>query len=333
MKKNSLVVFLSLVTFSLIFLGGILGWLWAVSPAGSSQSTEKFVVNKGESLSQISQRLKIQGLIREPLSFKVIAFIQGKSKKIQAGYFSLSPSMSAFAIIEALTHGSLDKKVTLIEGLRQEQVAQILLKEGFKVDLLAWSQAIKQENLEGRIFPDTYFFAEGADEKTILKIISQNFEKKVRQGLAVKFSKTKLNLADILTLASIVEREARGEADQRLVAGILFKRLQKGWPLQVDATVQYAVASQNSKLKTQNFNDWWPKSLTRNDLEINSAYNTYKNLGLPPGPICNPGLSAIKAVLEPQSSSYWYYLSDEKGIMHYANTDEEQAGNIGKYLR
>ena len=136
----------------------------------------------------------------------------------------------------------------------------------------------------------------------------------------------------VLILASLVEREAHHEKDRPIVAGILSKRLRNNWPLQVDASVQYALASKNCPLSKANC-QWWPQSLSEKDLKTQSSYNTYLYRGLPPAPICNPSLSSIKAVIFSQESPYWFYLSDKQGEIHYAVSDRQQAENIRKYLR
>lgn len=130
---------------------------------------------------------------------------------------------------------------------------------------------------------------------------------------------------NVLILASLVEREARASADRPIIAGILLKRLRDGHPLQVDATVQYAIGYTHS-------DGWWRKELTTDDLKFKSPYNTYINAGLPPGAICNPGLSSITAVIHPTPTDYYYYLSDKSGQMHYARTLEEHNANIARYL-
>ncbi|MBI4033134.1 MAG: endolytic transglycosylase MltG, partial [Candidatus Blackburnbacteria bacterium] len=142
-----------------------------------------------------------------------------------------------------------------------------------------------------------------------------------------------------VTLASIVERETLTDEERPIVAGILLKRLEAGWPLQADATLQYAIASVNCTLRKETSaaqsvkcEDWWPIPSSE-DKKIKSLYNTYLNRGLPPGPIANPGLSSIKAVVSPQDSPYWFYLHDGNGKIHYAKTSEEHAENIRKYLQ
>ena len=131
-------------------------------------------------------------------------------------------------------------------------------------------------------------------------------------------------------MASLVEREAKHDDDRPVIAGIMLKRLKADWPLQIDATLQYALA--NLRCIAKSSCDWWIVP-TAADKKINSAYNTYLNNGLPPAPICNPGLSSIKAVVNPQTNNYWFYISDSKGQMHYAKTIEEHNENIAKYLR
>ena len=131
----------------------------------------------------------------------------------------------------------------------------------------------------------------------------------------------------MIILASIVEREAKHDQDRSVVAGILKKRYQKGWPLEADATIQYALGYDEIE-KT-----WWRKKLSTEDLQIDSSYNTRINPGLPPTPICNPGLAAINAVITPKETSYWYYISDQKNNMHYATTLDAHNQNIEKYLQ
>ena len=150
--------------------------------------------------------------------------------------------------------------------------------------------------------------------REIIKKMWENFEEKTR-GLTIT--------PQAVIVASMLEKEVRKAEDMALVAGIIYKRLKLGMPLQIDATVQYAVGS---------VDDWWP-ILTREDLEINSPYNSYKNQGFPPTPIANPGLASINAAKKPEESDYWFYLHDSSGQIHYAATLEEHNENIFKYLR
>jgi UPF0755 protein len=139
-----------------------------------------------------------------------------------------------------------------------------------------------------------------------------------------------MSINQAVVLASLLERETKTDAERPIVAGILMNRLDSDWPLQIDAAVQYAVASENCKFKTENCT-WWP-ILTLEDLSVKSAYNTYKNQGLPPNPIANPGLSSLKAAFNPKENDYWYYIHDNQGQIHYARTLVEHNSNIAKYL-
>lgn len=332
--KKSPFLIIGLMAPLILVLGGFFWWQNSLTPVNPGQKTKTTVViGKGENVSEIAESLKKEGLIRSTLAFKVQLLLSGTAKKIQAGSHHLSPAMSMDEIAKALTKGSADQWVTIVEGLRQEQIAALLIKSGFAINPQEWESQVKNQGLEGKLFPDSYLFPKGATQGAILKIISRNFEKKVKTDLASEITGSGLTLDQILTLASMVERESRHEEDRRIVAGILLKRWQQGWLLQTDATVQYAVANQKCQKSFNPDCDWWPQTLTKTDLQIRSPYNTYLYQALPPAPICNPGLFSIKAVLNPQPSPYWFYLSDPKGTMHYAKTDQEHAANIERYLR
>lgn len=277
------------------------------------------MVEKGESLGSVSQRLENEHLVRSSLAFQILATKEGITRKIQAGDFRLNPKMAPLEITRELTHGTLDRWVTIIEGLRREQIAEKLSESG--LEKFSKEEFLEEtKNLEGKLFPDTYLIPRDADAKKIVEILTKNFQKK-----------TPLPSREVLILASIVEREARSKEDRPIVAGILLKRLARDWPLQADATIQYALASAKCIAHSAEC-EWWPKKLTREDLKIKSPYNTYLYSGLPPTPICNPGLAAIEAVLNPAETDYWFYLSDSQGKMHYAKTAEEHEENISKYL-
>jgi UPF0755 protein len=278
------------------------------------------VVNRGESFSSIANRLEKENILRSAAIFHLIALKEGTINKVQAGDFRLNPQMTPLEIGLELTHGTLDSWVTILEGWRREEIAQKLRNSGltdFDSDLFLKNT----QKLEGQLFPDTYLIPKTATSDQIIQILNNNFKKKVPQ-----------TSSENLIMASIVEREIRGSTDQKIVAGILLKRLKNDWPLQADATVQYAVASNQCKVLSVKCEDWWPHNLSKIDLAIKSPYNTYLNRGLPPSPICNPGLSAIQAVLNPTVTDYWFYLADSNGVTHYAKTDLEQAENIRKYL-
>ncbi len=320
MKK--LMALLAILTFfSLVFF---LFYKEGTLPVDQyDQSYKIFIVKKGEGITEIAKNLSQNDLIRNKLVFYLVVKKEGYDKNLEAGDFRLSRSMNAYEIAKSLTHGTLDAWVTIIEGMRREEVAQLMSQNLF----IPESEFIKQSQ-EGFLFPDTYLIPRQATAGGIIDILTANFDKKYSANLQSLARQKSLTENEVITLASLVEREARFDSDRQKVASIILKRYKAGWPLQIDASLQYALGYQPDT-KT-----WWKKSLTSADLAIDSPYNTYKNTGLPPTPICNPGLASIKAVLQadPQTS-YWFYVSDSQGHLHFAKTNEEQDANIQKYVR
>jgi len=315
-------IIILLVILAIFTVGAIIWWSNGLLPAHSSDKTPKiFVVNKGEGVREIANNLKKQGLIRDPVVFFILATkIDGIDKQIQAGDFRLNPSMNAQEVASNLTHGTLDIWVTIPEGLRAEEIADILKNKipSYKED---WRQTLDQN--EGYLFPDTYLIPRNADINLVLSLLKNNFQKKYD---SVKKEKTtNLSEADTIIVASIIEREAVYAEDRPLVASVIMNRLNIGMVLGSDPTVMYALGYQ-ADTKT-----WWKKDLTVDDLAINSPYNTRKNPGLPPTPISNPGLSAIEAALKPANTDYLYYYSDKQGHLHFATTLEGHNANIKKY--
>jgi UPF0755 protein len=332
-KKIPIFISALFFVFLVASFGAFCWWQANLNPLSPKDKNKtNFVINKGESVSSVSERLKEQKLIKNPIFFKAYIVMEGLTKKIQAGTYQISASMTPKEISSLFVKGTSDQWVTIIEGLRQEQIGVLFSENGFAINQLEWQEQVKKESLEGRIFPDSYLFPKDADLTTIFQIIERNFQKKVLLGFEEEIKQSEFSLEEILVLASILEREARTDADRKIVAGILIKRLKNDWPLQIDASIQYVVANRDCKKSSALKCDWWPKSLTKEDLQINSPFNSYLKRGLPPSPICNPGLSSIKAALNPEESSYWFYLTGSDGKMHYGATDEEHAENIRRYL-
>lgn len=289
----------------------------------NNQISKIFVIKQGEPLNTIVNNLANEGLIRNKIIFYLIVKQLGIERKIQAGDFSLSANMSAIELAKNLTHGTLDVWVTLIEGTRKEEMAQIISKNLDIPEI----EFIKLAD-EGYLFPDTYLIPRTATAEIVLSIIKNNFKNKFNEELHSLVKNKKLTEKQVLILASLVEREARQQSSREKVASIILKRYLADWPLQIDATVQYTLGYQVEE------KNWWKKDLTNEDKKIDSSYNTYKNKGLPPEPICNPSLSSIKAVINAdENTPYWYYLTDKNGVMRYAVTLEEQQNNINKYLQ
>ena len=319
MKKLTIVFLLIIV----IALGIFIWWQHGKSPVNANDTSQKvFEIKKGENLRDVGFSLKNQGLIRDPIVFFLLIKQEGLDGKIQAGNFRISPSMSASDIAEALTHGTTDVWITIPEGLRATEIAEIL-KQKLPTYDSSWEDKLATQ--EGYLFPDTYLVPSDASIDTILSLMRNNFTKKYQE--AAVDATTKLTEQQIVTLASIVQREAITENDMKLVASVLENRLSNNLPLGSDVTVEYALGYQ-LKEKT-----WWKKDLTADDLIINSLYNTRQVAGLPPTPISNPGLTALKATLDAPTTDYMYYVSDANGKLHFAKTLSEHNANVEKYMQ
>ena len=321
-KKNPMKKFFFIIILLVLIVGGLAAW-WinGISSVNSAETkTHSFEVTQGEDVRQIANNLKAQGLIKDPIIFFLLVKERGVGSKIQAGEFQLSPSMSAGKILDVLQLATNDIRVTIPEGKRAEEIAAIL-KAHFRNYQDAWKQQLVAN--EGYLFPDTYSFMKNADINTIIATMEDNFVKKYDSIPDSK--KSSLTKAQIVIIASIVEREAKYPKDRPLVASVILNRLNVGMPLQVDATVQYALGYQADQ------KNWWKTALTINDLKVNSPYNTYLNTGLPPSPISNPGIEALKAVIDAPQTNYLYYVSDKFGHNHYEVTADQHNADIKKY--
>lgn len=319
MMRKLTIVFILVIAF--LSLGAI--W-WTNGTSSSSPSDKKtriFVVGKGEGVRSVANRLKKEGLIKDPIVFFLLVnFVLNIDEKIQAGDHRISPSMKAEDIGKSLTKSTNDVWITIQEGLRADEIADILQRE-IRTYNKSWRETLNAN--EGFLFPDTYLIPKNASLNIVLSILENNFDNKYSS--IPNLDNTKLSKKEIVTVASLIEREAKFAQDRELVASVIFNRLGNGLKLDIDATVQYVLGYQDDE------KDWWKKNLTLDDLKVDSAYNTYKNAGLPPGPISNPGLAALSATVNPASTSYLYYISDKKGKNHYAETLEEHNANIKKY--
>lgn len=308
----------------LILVGGFFYLRAALArPHQGTAALVAVTINPGQSVSEIAESLSKAELINSPGLFILYVKIKKLAPTLQAGEYILPQNLSLSDLVYRLQHGSFDRKLTFPEGWRREE-AVAYLKEKMGAE---FSDAFLSETVgkEGQLFPDTYFVSLiQTTAKDLVAKMNTNFEERVSSDIKAGFAKQELSLEEGLTMASIVEREAREDEDRPIVAGILLKRYQKGMALEADATVQYAVGSEAR--------GWWPKEITADDLASDSPFNTRKLAGLPPAPICSPGLAAISAVAFPKETPYWYYVSDSKGRMFYAETLDEHNENISKAL-
>ena len=285
-------------------------------------------------------------MIRSKYVFRFVVWKQGLTKSIQSGTYSLSKAQSLTEIAQTLTKGTDDVWVTVVEGLRREEVANVFAHSiDTAFDTKEFLTLTKGK--EGYLFPDTYLFNSDIEEEELVNYLLATFESKTEDVFtADKIKKTGLTKEQIIVLASIVERETRTDEEKPVIAGILIKRLNEGAKLEADATTQYAVALKEvcSNFYDQSDNfctptqedlmemDWWPSTLTIDDINFENQYNTRKVTGLPPAPISSVGLSSINGVVNYAETDYYFYLHGSNGDVHYARTLDEHNANIANYI-
>jgi UPF0755 protein len=300
---------LSFFIFSILIFLIFFIFLWGIFIPKMKVSTEKiFLVSKGQSIFEIGKNLEKEGLIKSKIFFDFYVILIGKQKNLQAGKYLLSPSMNIPEIAQKMISGDTAKiKITIPEGFTVKNIEE---KLGIK---------LPGENLEGYLFPDTYYLPIDFTGEEVVKIMKENFEKKI-SPYKKEIEKSGKTLQEIIIMASLIEKEVRTKDEKELVSGILWKRLKANIPLQVDATITYITGKKTTKISLE-------------DLQIDSPYNTYKYKGLPPAPICNPGLESILAALYPKDSEYWYYLSKPDGQTLFFENYEEFITAKARYLK
>lgn len=316
-------------------------WWWYRSSLGavdpSSQVRVPFTVAAGANLGTIAADLEEKEVIHSSLVFTVHARLARKDRLVRAGMYVLQPSMSVDAILDVLTGGAQGEvSVTIPEGFTVADIDTLMAQKGFTAtgaiidcakscDFSAFTFLPTEYNgpggmVEGYLYPDTYFVGgEGSNPEQFLGRLLQTFDQKVVRGLSAEIAASGTSLLEIITMASLVEKEAAGDDERAPIAGILWKRLDVGMILGVDAAVRYAVRKPTGPL-------------TQADLNSPSPYNIRAKKGLPPGPIANPGLASIKAAIHPEKTPYFYYLHGTDGQIRYAITNDEHNQNRARYL-
>jgi len=314
MKKRFFIILIILIVLIL--------WQICLPKNPFSEKEVFFRVEKGQGSKEIALNLENQGLIWWTPLFRVYTLLTGVSRDLQAGIYQFSPSMNFFTLVQKLTSGDIAKEeITIIEGWNLKDIAWYFENKGmfqaeelFELNDVSW-----QGGLEGYLFPDTYLVRYGASLAEIVEQMQVNFDKKTA-GLIKEIISQDKTLAEIITMASLIEKEVRTKEDKEIVSGIFWKRIKWGKPLESCATIAYVKGMPQ-----------WIYSFE--DTRIESPYNTYLNYGLPVGPICNPGLESIKAALYPQESDYWYWLSTPEGETIFSKTLEEHNIAKVKYLK
>ncbi len=338
------VVFIILAIFLYFFLQ-------TTSPEVSLTNQElelkTFVIEKGEGLKEIGQKLKDQGFIKNSKLFEFYAFLSQARNKFWPGEYHLNTGINLKELVKTLISEPLarEKTVTLIEGWTNKETGAFLEKEELAIqddfftalDEISRDEEIlnkyeflpeaveksfvedSQAKLQGYLFPDTYRFYEQTTAQAIIKKMLENFDQKLDSQLRTKIKESGRTIFEMITLASLIEKEAALDQDRRLIADIFWKRLDAGWALESCATINYILGASKPRLSFE-------------DTRTPSPYNTYLNSGLPPGPINNPGLSAIRAAIEPLENDYCCFLSTDEGKVIFSQTIEEHNRNKAIYF-
>jgi len=314
MKLRALIIFL------IILLGIFFIWQGIYLPKDLAFAENKlFSIEKGQNLFQIAENLEKEDLIKDKFWFDFYVLITGNQRKLQSGHYLFNPSMSIAEIAKKIISGEVAKiEVTIPEGFTIKQIEERL------------NLKLPETDLEGFLFPDTYQFLYGASAEEVIRKMLDNFDKKLTSDLREEIAAQGKTIFEIVTMASLLEKEVKTKEEKEIVSGIFWRRIQEGRPLDSCATIAYILGGQTAPIN-------WTFEEMRKEIakgkEIDSPYNTYKYVGLPLGPICNPGLESIKAAIYPKNSEYWYYFSTPEGETIFSKTLEEHNIAQAKYLK
>lgn len=289
-----------------------------ITPPTPFPSGAIVTVEEGAGLYKLSEKLGEEGVIRSPFWFRAGAILLGGERLMKAGQYYMEGPESPFLIAWRILHGRYNLetiKLTIPEGFTVKKISSLFDERFSLFDNATFETAAP----EGYLFPDTYFMPVTATASSTIKIMRDNFIRKIF-AVMPEVEKSGQTLEEIVTMASIIEAEANNQKDREIVSGILWKRIKNGMPLQVDATFVYVNGKTTAELTTE-------------DLKIDSPFNTYVKLGLPPHPISNPGIESIQAALNPTTTPYFYFLTGKDGNMYYSRTFDEHVANKQKHLR
>ena len=333
MSKRSLIFTAGLLIFTVIaFLGLYFGY-FLISPAGLDTREEIFTVKKGSGLRKVAAELGERGLVKNKDLFILWTILKGRARNIKAGEYSLNKSMAPVRISSILASGAVKTySVTIPEGLTAEQIAHLLAEKNLadksefisliKNETLASSFHVDGPSLEGYLFPDTYIISKDMNAQALIRLMVRRFWNVFNdlfkdRGPAADHL---LTVKDIVTLASIVEKESGLAHERPIIASVFLNRLKKGMRLESDPTVIYGLGEFDGNLK-------------RRDLHTPNPYNTYIHHGLPLGPIANPGRDSLMAVIQPAQTNYLYFVSKNDGSHYFSATLKEHNKAVFRYQK
>jgi len=309
----------TLVIIVILGLLSMYAYLFLIRPPDQFPLQKIITIPAGESGAQISNLLERDGIVRSALTFRIMAILLGHARDLHAGDYLFTEPLDVYQVAHTIgigAYGLQPIKIRIPEGATVRQMATVFSIE--LQDFNAQHFLAQAQPLEGYLFPDTYYFLPNANENIVIEAMRQDFDLHIAtiQPQIEAFNKP---LSEDVVMASIVEREANNAQDRRMIAGVLWNRIERGMPLQADVTLQYTLPKADSQL-------------TISDLQSNSAYNTYTHAGLPPGPIGSPSIESLLSTVTPVKSKYLYYLADHSGVTHYCATFACQLANEQEYL-
>lgn len=316
--KKIFIYILSVIFIGILFFVFIYNQF--IKPPKNFPESYSLSIQTGQNLIDISKTLYENNIIRSSRVFEILMISFGDEKKISQGEYLFSEPLSVFDVVFKIVgrnFGIDRERITFPEGFSNIEMSLRIQEKIPSFDTQKFLDMTEGD--QGYLFPDTYLFFPSVSVEHVVETLKQNFKRKT-SDLEDKVLASGKTWNEILTMASIIEKEAFGKNDRYIISGILWKRIEIGMPLQVDAPFIYLLGKES-------------KDLTMKDLSMESPFNTYRNKGLPPSPINNPGIDAIGAALNPQKSEYLFYLHDTDGNIHYASNYKEHQENIKKYLR
>jgi len=310
----------NLLILILILVSGFVGYNRYIMPPALFPTDELVSIPSGLSVDELARELASQHVIQSPFALRTTIIVLGRATSVRAGDYLFKEPKSVFAIAHAITTGQFGLepiKVRIPEGATTREIGEILEKQLERIDAERFAEEARA--YEGYLFPDTYFFLPNATEQSVILAMRQNFDDKIStiMGDVVAFGRP---LADIVTMASILEKEAHIFRDRRMIAGVLWRRLDKDILLQVDAAFLYSIGRSTYTLTRANLRD------------ESDPYNTYVHKGLPPTPIGNPGISSLTAAVTPIDQGFLFYLADRNGVTYYSKTYEEHLQKKRLYI-
>ncbi len=328
-------IIFKLIIIVLFLAGAVAGsWWWFFGPVENKSIPVVFTIAKKATGVEVALKLKDQNLIKQSGAFSLLFSKFFKDKEILAGGYRLDKNMNAWQLLQKITSSPDLVWVSVPEGWRKEQIGEALAQA------LGWSKeeenkwnniytTSKPEYVEGVYFPDTYLIPKDESGREIAQRFINRFNEKFAPYLD-EFTRKNIRWTTGLKIASLIQREAGGSEDMPIISGVIWNRLDKGMRLEIDATMQYTRGKSDPSTGSGQAGWWGQVDLA--EKKTNSAFNTYLYKGLPPRPICNPGLEAIKAALNPAETDCLFYLHDADGQIHCAKTYQEHKENISNYL-